>query len=124
MGYQYSFEKLDVWNDARHFVKEVYEITSSFPEKKRFGLIAQMQRASVSIVLNIAEEVSQNSVKEQIRFVEIAYGSLMEANSQLYIAMDLGNLISELLETIKAVVDKIANKLNALTRSLIQRLNS
>lgn len=123
MGYQYSFEKLDVWNDARHFVKEIYKITSSFPEKEKFGLSSQMQRASVSIVSNIAEGVSRNSVKEQIRFVEIAYGSLMEVYCQLFIAMDLNYLISELFETIKVEVNKIANKLNALTRSLIKRLN-
>ena len=88
MGYQYSFEKLDVWNDARYFVKEIYKITSNFPEKEKFGLSSQLQRAYVSIVSNIAEEVSRNSVKEQIRFVEIAYESLMEVYS--YIAMDLG----------------------------------
>lgn len=124
MGYQYNFEKLEVWNDARHFVKAVYNITSHFPDKEKFGLSSQIQRASVSVVSNIAEGVSRNSVKEQIRFVEIAYGSLMEVYCQLYIAVDLGYLISELFETIKTEIDKIANKLNALNRSLIKRLNT
>ena len=124
MGYQYNFEKLEVWNDARHFVKAVYNITSHFPDKEKFGLSSQIQRASVSVVSNIAEGVSRNSAKEQIRFVEIAYGSLMEVYCQLYIAVDLGYLISELFETIKTEIDKIANKLNALNRSLIKRLNT
>lgn len=124
MGYQYNFEKLEVWNDARHFVKAVYNITSHFPDKEKFGLSSQIQRASVSVVSNIAEGVSRNSVKEQIRFVEIAYGSLMEVYCQLYIAVDLGYLISELFKTIKTEIDKIANKLNALNRSLIKRLNT
>lgn len=39
MGYQYNFEKLEVWNDARHFVKAVYNITSNFPDNEKFGLI-------------------------------------------------------------------------------------
>lgn len=124
MGYQYNFEKLEVWNDARHFVKAVYNITSHFPDKEKFGLSSQIQRASVSVVSNIAEGVSRNSVKEQIRFVEIAYGSLMEVYCQLYISVDLGYIISELFETIKTEIDKIANKLNALNRSLIKRLNT
>ena len=124
MGYQYNFEKLEVWNDARHFVKAVYNITSHFPDKEKFGLSSQIQRASVSVVSNIAEGVSRNSVKEQIRFVEMAYGSLMEVYCQLYIAVDLGYIISELFETIKTEIDKIANKLNALNRSLIKRLNT
>jgi len=38
MGYQYSFEKLDVWNDERYFVKEVYKITSNFPEKEKIWI--------------------------------------------------------------------------------------
>ena len=124
MGYQYNFEKLEVWNDARHFVKAVYNITSNFPDNEKFGLSSQIQRASVSVVSNIAEGVSRNSVKEQIRFVEIAYGSLKEVYCQLYIAVDLSYLITELFDTIKAEVDKIANKLNALNRSLLKRLNS
>lgn len=124
MDYQYNFEKLEVWNDARHFVKSVYHITSNFPEKEKFGLCSQMQRAAVSVVSNIAEGVSRNSVKEQIRFVEIAYGSLMEVYCQLFLAVDLGYLSIEIFETIKADVDKIANKLNALNRSLLKRLNA
>ena len=123
MGYQYNFEKLEVWNDARHFVKAVYNITNNFPDNEKFGLSSQIQRASVSVVSNIAEGVSRNSVKEQIRFVEIAYGSLKEVYCQLYIAVDLGYLITELFDSIKAEVDKIANKLNALNRSLLKPLN-
>lgn len=78
MEYKYSFEKLEVWNDARNLVKMIYLQTDNFPEKERFGLSSQMQRAAVSIVSNITEGVSRSSVKEKIRFLELAYGSLME----------------------------------------------
>ena len=124
MEYKYSFEKLEVWNDARNKVKMIYLQTDNFPEKERFGLSSQMQRAVVSIVSNIAEGVSRNSVKEKIRFVELAYGSLMELYCQLYVSVDLDYLTPSTFTLIKAEIDKIANKANALKRSFIKQLNS
>ncbi len=124
MEYKYSFEKLEVWNDARNLVKMIYLHTNNFPERERFGLSSQMQRAVVSIVSNIAEGVSRNSVKEKIRFVELAYGSLMELYCQLYVSVDLDYLTPNTFTLIKAEIDKIANKANALKRSFIKQLNS
>jgi len=124
MEYKYSFEKLEVWNDARNLVKMIYLQTDNFPEKERFGLSSQMQRAVVSIVSNIAEGVSRNSVKEKIRFVELAYGSLMELYCQLYVSVDLDYLTPNTFTLIKAEIDKIANKANALKRNFIKQLNS
>lgn len=124
MEYKYSFEKLEVWNDARNLVKMIYLQTDNFPEKERFGLSSQMQRAVVSIVSNIAEGVSRNSVKEKIRFVELAYGSLMELYCQLYVSVDLDYLTPNTFTLIKVEIDKIANKANALKRNFIKQLNS
>ena len=124
MEYKYSFEKLEVWNDARNLVKMIYLHTDNFPEKERFGLSSQMQRAAVSIVSNITEGVSRSSVKEKIRFVELAYGSLMELYCQLYVSVDLDYLTPNTFTLIKAEIDKIANKANALKRSFIKQLNN
>ena len=123
MEYKYSFEKLEVWNDARNLVKMIYLHINNFPERERFGLSSQMQRAVVSIVSNIAEGVSRNSVKEKIRFVELAYGSLMELYCQLYVSVDLDYLTPNTFTLIKAEIDKIANKANALKRNFIKQLN-
>ncbi len=124
VSYKYSFEKLDVWNEARDLVKAIYRTTENFPDKEKFGLNSQIQKAVISIVSNIAEGVSRNSIKEQMRFIEIAYGSLMEVYCQLYVAVDLEYMTAESFETIKQQIDKIANKLNALNRSLLERLNN
>ena len=124
MEYKYSFEKLEVWNDARNLVKMIYLHTNNFPERERFGLSSQMQRAVVSIVSNITEGVSRSSVKEKIRFLELAYGSLMELYCQLYVSVDLDYLTPNTFTLIKAEIDKIANKANALKRNFIKQLNS
>jgi four helix bundle protein len=89
MSYTYSFEKLNVWQDARVLVKMIYQAASAFPESERYGLISQMQRASVSIASNIAEGSSRNTVKDKARFYEIAFGSLTELYCQVMLSYDL-----------------------------------
>ena len=121
MSYKYSFEKLDVWQDARLFVKEIYTITKLFPSEERYNLWSQIQRAAISIVSNIAEGLSRNSDKEKIRFIEIAYGSLMEVYCQVYISVDLLYITAQQFDELKSSIDKIANKLNALNRSIAHR---
>ena len=121
MSYKYSFEKLDVWQDARLFVKEIYTITKLFPSEERYNLCSQIQRAAISIVSNIAEGLSRNSDKEKIRFIEIAYGSLMEVYCQVYISVDLLYITAQQFDDLKSSIDKIANKLNALNRSIAHR---
>lgn len=115
--YTYSFEKLEVWKDARLFAKKIYFLTNQFPAAEKFGLSSQMQRAVVSIISNIAEGVSRNTTKEKCRFIEISFGSLMEVLSQLYVSIDLEYISDMQFKETKADVDKIANKLNALNRS-------
>ncbi len=121
--YEYSFEKLQVWQDARVFVSNIYSLTKLFPIEEKYGLANQIQRASVSVVSNIAEGVSRFSMKEKIRFIEIAYGSLMEVYCQLVIANDLKYMSNTVLLDNKETIMKISNKLNALNRSF-NRINN
>lgn len=88
-NYQYRFEKLNVWIEARALVVMVYGIIKKFPMEERFALCDQLRRAVISIPSNIAEGCGRVSVKEQIHFMEIAYGSLMETYTQLQIGVDL-----------------------------------
>ncbi len=78
----FRFEKFEVWQNAIEFAELVYTATRAFPADERFGLTSQMQRASVSVSSNIAEGSGRASDKDFARFVEIAYGSLMEVVSQ------------------------------------------
>lgn len=121
MDFVYSFEKLNVWQEARTLVKEIYILTELFPITEKYGLSNQIQRASVSVVSNIAEGVSRFSSKEQIRFIEVAYGSLTEVYCQLIIAMDLKYIDEAKLESLKPAILKISNQLNALKKSILKR---
>lgn len=85
----YPFENLDVWKKSRELVAFVYRIQSTFPSYERYGLGDQLRRAVVSVSSNIAEGNARYSLKEQIHFIEIAIGSLMEVYCQLTLAYDL-----------------------------------
>ena len=75
---EFSFEKLDVWKHAKDFVVKIYQLTEVYPNDEKFGLISQIRRASLSVTNNISEGTSRWSSKEKIRFIEIAFSSLME----------------------------------------------
>ncbi len=117
MAKQYGFEKLEVYQDARIYVRQVYLLTATFSEKEKYGLCSQLQRAAVSIVSNIVEGTSRASNKEKERFIEIAYGSLLETFCQFQIAVDLGYILQPQLDELQIQIDKIANKLSALKHS-------
>jgi len=53
--YEYGFEKLEVWKQARELNRSIYTFTADFPQEEKFGLTSQIRRASVSVSSNIAE---------------------------------------------------------------------
>jgi four helix bundle protein len=89
-----NFRELEIWKKSIQFVKLIYQLTEFFPEKERYGLTSQLQRAAVSIASNIAEGCSRNSEKEFIRFLESAMGSSFEIETQLIIAKEI-NFLSD-----------------------------
>ncbi len=67
MEYRFSFEKLNVWQDARLLVKEIYNLIEIFPKEEKYALSDQLKRAAISVATNIAEGTSRSSYKEKIR---------------------------------------------------------
>jgi four helix bundle protein len=85
-----DLRKLDVAVVARQLALAVYERTGRFPAHERYALAAQMRRAGVSIVSNIAEGTGRGSDREFLRFLYIALGSATELAVQLDLAITLG----------------------------------
>ncbi len=113
----YSFEKLDVWQRTREFTKKIYILTKTFPSEEKYGLISQIRRATISISCNIVEGTSRWSAKEKARYIEIAYGSLMEVLNCLILCSDLDFMKSRDLDELRLSIDEIGNKLHALAKS-------
>ena len=87
-----NFEDLISWQKARILTKEIYQVTGKGKFSKDFGLSGQIQKASVSIMSNIAEGFERGGRGEFHQFLSIAKGSAAEVRSQLYVALDVGYL--------------------------------
>ena len=116
--YTFYFEKLEVWKNARVFVKEIYKITDLFPKNEQFGVTSQIRRASLSITANIAEGFSRQTNKEKARFINIAYSSSWEIINFLILSKDLKFLSEKDYIKLRTDIEYISNQLNALYKKL------
>lgn len=116
----FSFEKLEVWQDAKYLTVLVYSITKDFPSEEKYGLVSQLRRAVISVSSNIAEGSSRTSAKDQAHFYQIAFSSLMEVLSQIIISFELGYIKEQ--DSFRVEISKIANKLNGLRKSSLDRI--
>ena len=114
----FSFRKLIVYNEARALVKEVYILMSLFPKEEKYALCDQLRRSSISVPANIAEGMGRRSKREQIHFLEIAFGSLMETFCHIEIARDLGYITEEQFNEKERQIELISKKLSKLTSSI------
>lgn len=110
----YPFEKLAVWSETRHIAGTIYQLTSNFPKNEEFGLTSQLRRAAISVCSNIAEGSTRTSPKDQNRFYNIAYGSLIEVYTQIILSVDLGFIDEEELPRLKERVAQATAKLSKL----------
>lgn len=97
-------------------VKLVYTLLKKFPAHEQFALSSQLRRAVVSIPSNIAEGNGRFSAKDQLRFFEIAYGSLMEVFCQVKIARELDYISEEEFREARTLILEIAKSLRGLAR--------
>lgn len=119
--YTYSFEKLDVWQKARELTKNIYSLTSFFPSEEKYGLTNQIRRATISISSNLAEGSSRKTSKDQARFTQIAFSSLLEVLNQLILSQDLEYISEQQYAEIRLKIEELSNKLNAFYNSQINR---
>lgn len=118
--YIFSFEKLNVWKESIALIKEIYKITSEFPENEKFGLVSQLRRGSISISSNLAEGTSRNTTKDRSHFTTVSFSSLMEVLNQLIISKELEFLSEEKYIEVRKQIEKVANMLNALKKAQLK----
>ncbi len=121
-SYRFYFEKLEVWQLSIQLSKAVYTLTRKFPDEEKFGLCSQLQRASVSISSNLAEGSTRSTKKDQVRFTSIAFSSLMEVASQLYLSKELAYLSASSYDELRLQIEQLAKKMNNLRRSQLNHV--
>jgi four helix bundle protein len=114
----FKFEKLDVWQKAVEYADLVYKVTQTLPTEERYGLTSQLRRSAVSVSSNIAEGSSRSSETDLARFIEIAYGSLLESVSELEVARRQGFLSQDSFRRVYEGAETVARQLSAFRRTL------
>jgi four helix bundle protein len=99
----------------------VYRNTQTFPRTETYGLVSQLRRAAVSIPSNIAEGQARLSTGEFRQFLGNARGSLMEVETQVLLARELGYFEHDESESLLAAAAEVGRILNGLLNSLPNR---
>jgi four helix bundle protein len=112
-----THKNLEVWKLSIGFVTNVYKVCK--PDSEKFGLISQIQRASVSIPTNIAEGAARKNTKEYIQFLHIALGSCSEVDTLIQITKNIYSVDMVSLEDANTQISKM---LVGLIKSLKSKL--
>lgn len=113
-----KYSELIVWQKAMDLTQQVYTATGRFPKEEIYGLTSQLRRAAVSVPSNIAEGQGRKSTSEFLHHLSIAYGSLMEVETQVLIAGRLAYLERRLVDELMERASEVGRLINGLSNSL------
>ena len=117
-----AFNDLRVWRSAMELAVNVYRSTATFPHEEIYSLTQQLRRAAVSIPSNIAEGKGRGSKRDFRQFLFNARGSLLELQTQIMIAQNLGYLsdadTNKLLDRAAGVGKSLSGLINYLSEAV------
>lgn len=113
-----GYRDLIAWQKATQLALEVYRCTRDFPKHELYGLTSQMRRAAVSVASNIAEGKGRHSRKEFAQFLFRARGSLLELETQLFLAQELQYVERSASQRMESRTVELGRILNGLTKSV------
>ena len=112
------FEDLIAWQRSRELFKLTQKVTSQTPLRNNYSLKDQMNRASLSVMSNIAEGFDRGGDKEFVQFLNISKASCSELRSQFYSAKDTGYLNQADFESGYALAEETSKILQGLIGSI------
>jgi len=114
-----SYEDLEVWQKAIDWTSEIVRVVDNLQtDRMHFRLVEQLEAASSSVAMNIAEGKGRYSQKEFIQFLYIARGSLYETITLLEIFLRQDWIKAEKFSELKEKGREIAKMLNALIKAI------
>lgn len=118
------FEDIEAWKTARELTRMIYALTEQGQFAKDFGLKNQIQRASVSVMSNIAEGFESRTQAQFLEYLGRSKASAGEVRCQLYIALDLQYLTQEQFNRAFDLADKSSRQIARFIDYLEMRLHS
>ena len=122
--YIYSFEKLEVWQLARKFRKEIYELVKTFPKEEIYGLTSQIKRSSSSIGDCLAEGTARITAIDKAHFMVMSYSSAIETVNHIIGAYDLSYINETEYLYFRDKLEALTNKINGLRNSILKTVGS
>ena len=114
-----SYKDLDVWKVAMTLAQESYLLSARFPKDETYGMAAQIRRAAVSILANIAEGYGRDQTGSFMQFLRIAQGSARELETHLILAERVG--LQQMVTPLQELCERVSKMLRSLIRSLEAR---
>lgn len=108
-------------NNIHFYILSIYKLTSSFPREEIYGVVSQLRRATVSVMLNYIEGFARrkgNECKVYKNFLEISYGSLKESEYLVYLSHSLSYIDNEAYNKSREQADKIGGMLYGILSKL------
>lgn len=121
MGVAQRFEDLIAWQKVRLLTRAVYRVTRTGAFAKDYGLKNQIQRASVSVIANVAEGFERQSLGEFHQFLTITRASCAEVHSHLYVAFDADYLDEDTFKQLLASADEVGRVVSGLRATVANR---
>jgi len=119
-----DYTQLRAFNLVDKVVVDVYVLTRSLPEDERYGLQAQMRRATVSAPANIVEGSVRRSDKAYLVYLETSLGSACEVRYLLRLAVRLGFLKTEEISSLEARYSDAIRTLQKLIDTIARSIKS
>src|SRR6266571_633623 len=116
-----SYKDLIVWQKGIQLARLMYGLTQGFPSEEKFGIVAQMRRAAVSIPSDIAEGQARHTPGEFIQFISHAEGSVAELDTQLILSIELKLCSNPGAGPAFELIGELRKMLNALRRKVAAR---
>jgi len=113
------FEDIEGWQLGRELSRSVYRVTSRPPFSRDFGLKDQIERASGSVMHNIAEGFDGGSNAEFVKFLRYSQRSTSEVKSQLYVALDQNYISEQQFNELYELASAVHAKVGAFIKYLI-----
>lgn len=107
-----------VWQRAMDLVVESYKIAESFPDREKYGLTSQLQKAAVSVPANIAEGHSRKSTGAFLNHLGIASGSIAELETHIEIGVRLKYVQQQKVDAALDLLAEVRRMLEGLRKSL------
>jgi four helix bundle protein len=120
----FNFQNLIVWQKAIEFSELVIKVIDKIKApRNHFRLIEQLESASTSVAMNIAEGKGRQTTKEFIQFLYIARGSLFEVVTLLIILKNAGWLECDEFNRLQDKSEEIAKMINSLISSMKKKIS-